>query len=473
MPPAILLFLILITACTGNKDIPPDRIVSLSKESPFANLFDKKKQRKDAIRTVLRILEEIAEVNSRRVKSWYYGAIEEYPCNIPMDESLLEGLNNTLVKRGLGDFYRPCAAEMSLEHNTKIVDALHSYFDALEDIKLEVLQSLKGQLKKRQSNWKTAYTYYSFPFSDLMHRCTVHHVTALRIKGVWALTTQLTNAPPTKPLSDGRRQYLSENVYVDHRDKLRSFSMSFGGHNGTTTALSYWGGRPSSSRFTSQISMEHNPSVLQALRKQWRSRKQAENLVTASNIAILLLPLATSIVPVSLFAETSTVATILYVVLTDIAAMMPLAIKGFELKEFSRVNLEATRFRIFGAVEKKDTGAAELWHAECKNKNHLYVKGVSLICIAVSLMILGIVLEIVARIKLDKDKRRIVETKLISIKLRVLERYQLQRSIRARWMQCEVCGPELCLFSEKHVGLNIYPIEYDQASTHIRLKNVL
>eukprot|EP00171_Calliarthron_tuberculosum_P011698 IDg11698t1 len=414
MSPFALTILILISTCSSEQQNLRNRIISLSNQSPFTTAFNKKQHHKDAIRTLLLIFQKTAEENERRVKGWYYGAMAEYPCNIPMHPFLLEGLNHTMSKRGLGDFIRPCAAELSLESNSTIMNSLISYFRALEDVKLNVLKSVKGRMDELQQHWETAHTYYSFLYRDEMHQCTLKHVTALRIKGIWSLTAQLTNAPESIPLADWKRQYISENVYLDHQNNMRSIFMTFAGHNRTTTtSLQSWGGRPASSRFTSRFSIAQNPAIQEALHKQWRSRKQAENLVTSSNIAILLIP--------------------------SQPAMMPLAIKGVELISFSRVNLNAIRLRIFGA-------------------------GVSLFLVAAMLILLGIVLEIAVKIKLNESKRRILESKLTCIMTRLRNRYAMQCRIRYRWMQCKLCHSELHIFSEKHVGLCPYLMEYDLPS---------
>lgn len=124
---------------------------------------------------------------------------------------------------------------------------------------------------------------------------------------------------------------------------------------------------------------------------------------TASNIAILLLPVGLALLPLSLFQDVGTGVTLLYVLFTDIISVLPVAIKGVELIELAAHEHNARTAYVYGSY-KSQVVATEMWVSSCKLKDFVRIRGIALLTVAFTSMIVGLILEFVVRHRLEKYK---------------------------------------------------------------------
>ncbi len=103
--------------------------------------------------------------------------------------------------------------------------------------------------------------------------------------------------------------------------------------------------------------------VVEKLKEGVSKLDSVDNDLSASNLAILCLPILMAIPPISLLTEVSNTATVWYMFATDVLAILPLFIKGMELiKTYSdaRVNLYSTLSMI-----GREYGLFERWDIRC------------------------------------------------------------------------------------------------------------
>ncbi len=346
-------------------------------------------------------------------------------------------MNNSLAKRGFGHFLRPCITELPLRLSRVTEKALLTYLRSVGSAGNSVLERLreKGLIPGKFNGG--GFLFSQFQYMDDLAQCTLHHLTAFNVNSTWALSADITNAPVTTEKPDRLRLYLAENVYVDAGKRVRALPMTIHENVGTTS-LSKWGGAPATSRFFTRLPAKSNPAVLAGLRMRNEEREQAEDALQGSNVAILSLPLVSALLPIALFADVGRFAAIAYLLLTDVATMLPLAIKGIELIAFSQRKLDATRLRIYDVLDTKKIGAAELWHAKCTTQNHLLLKGTAFLCVSLVLMVVGVVLEIVARGFLSRKKEEFEYENARSSVMQMWERSA--RNVHCGYCACEEAG---------------------------------
>ncbi len=106
--------------------------------------------------------------------------------------------------------------------------------------------------------------------------------------------------------------------------------------------------------------------MVEELKQAVSKLQEIDNDLSASNLAILCLPIVMSVPPISLLTEVSDTATVWYVFATDIFAILPLLIKGIELiKAYSDA-----RVRIYSTLSMtgKQYGLFERWYIGCAPK---------------------------------------------------------------------------------------------------------
>ncbi len=119
----------------------------------------------------------------------------------------------------------------------------------------------------------------------------------------------------------------------------------------------------------------------------------------------MLLPAVLTLVPIGLFQDVSLSSTLVYILVTDIVSVLPVAIKGTELLWYGSKKHYATVSYLYGAETAKDIATAETWVASCGMKEFVQEKGIGLLTTALCAMIVGIVLEFVIRWQVTKYKK--------------------------------------------------------------------
>lgn len=125
-----------------------------------------------------------------------------------------------------------------------------------------------------------------------------------------------------------------------------------------------------------------------------------------SSLAILLLPTVLALVPIAVFQDAGVFATVLHTVATDIVSALPIAIKGVELVIYASRRHNAFNANMYGMNSRTGTTAAQVWAAECDMKPFVRQRGIVRVSLAASAMVLGILLEIIAKLFAERRKNR-------------------------------------------------------------------
>lgn len=227
-----------------------------------------------------------------------------------------------------------------------------------------------------------------------------------------------TNHPLHAFVPDGKRVFVEEFVRVDldHGPSItfqaRAGESTQAGtgqrsvSNGTTFVRTSGGIVPFA---YVPMGVDENPALSEAMRLNEVAVDQARDAITLSNVAILALPMVVSLVPVAFIADLNTCATLLYVVFTDLLAVLPFLIKGVELVYTGSAQRGETVAYHIGSPE---LGLLEVWSVACQGDSSFQALGIAFICVAVGTMIVGLVLELVAANVMRRKRRRLASQKL-------------------------------------------------------------
>lgn len=334
-------------------------------------------------------------------------------CNFDR-KSWLNSVRTHFGNRGWADPNLDCITELHGVAVSRTEPPLHS-LDTIFDSMAIRGRALDGLAKKVSDlvlgNWTDPHVVYNTPYNKLSARCALHHVGGVRVNGNWHIITSFTNAPKEQQLANFQRQYLIEYQRIGDDGKFvkplimripeRENWVIF---DNVTTSLSSWRGLAGSSFFGATF-VEDNPAVNDALDAIDFYVQQAEDAMTPSGIAILVLPLLLNLIPISLLAEVSTAFMLVYVLLSDVLTAIPLAIKGGELIFIGRRRERAVVMRFSSSLDGKvsETAASELWAAECRSNNNVLVAGIVFVVVSVTLVMIGIAAELISK---DYVKRR-------------------------------------------------------------------
>ncbi len=100
-------------------------------------------------------------------------------------------------------------------------------------------------------------------------------------------------------------------------------------------------------------------------------------------------------IPVALIADVSDVATFFYVLLTNVFAAVPFVIKGIELVQTGTTVIRNAETWLVGEVD--GVQVAETWAASCSPQDRFRTLGIIVILVGVSAILLGILIEHLAR----------------------------------------------------------------------------
>lgn len=233
-------------------------------------------------------------------------------------------------------------------------------------------------------------------------RCAVEAAGAFRVSSEWYIRAAVTNQAVDGFVADGQRVFVEEFVRQNLKPALQLQREKWG-EEGTllngTTMLTLTGGK---AEFGSvPMGVDENPAIKEALRLNEGAVDQAQDAITPSNIAILALPMAMSLIPVAFVADLNTCATLLYILLTDILSCLPFLIKGVELVHTGSARRGETVAYHIGTPA---LGLLEVWSASCHGDSSFRVLGLTFICVAV--LAIGLLFEIVAAHVMRNRRRR-------------------------------------------------------------------
>lgn len=280
--------------------------------------------------------------------------------------------------------------------------------------------------------WTKTFTAGVLKFRppDKYRKCELARALGYRFNRTWAATAVVTNFSAN--IAVNARGTLKELITVDSSNSVRPVSLSTHSCekdgparlNGTGILKTPSGSIPwphfdFGVRSWLKEDLPISPAIVQALQKGNFEKEMVVDSSSFSNLAILLLPVILALLPIAVFQDASVMATVLYAVATDMVSVLPIAIKGAELVVYGSRRHYAFNSNLYGmngsAVVKversigplrigKRIAMTETWAAECRMNSFVRQRGIGLLALAVAAMMLGIVLEVLARRFAEKRK---------------------------------------------------------------------
>lgn len=364
------------------------------------------------------------------------------------DSSFLKAANGIFRIRGWPHLYKDCVSDFVGTVFYKDVKPRHSInavFNAIIS-RAKLLDSeseyfVKNILEKWEprekllANWDNPTTNYNYPWERSNKFCTLNVVGFVRVGSTWYNDLTLTNARLLSALPLFKRQYLQEYIYVDPQGenthavkeilpKYVSDDVHGPRIRNTTTILYRLRGDAKPASFYS-IYPEDNPALISAMDDIELFVQQATDAVTPSNIAILFLPVALNLIPISLISRVSDWKMLLYMLMSDILTVIPLAIKGIELIVIARQRHKSVAVRMLSSVNGTlgESAAAELWGAECRAKDNVLPSGIVFLTLALIFMIAGVAAEFWARAYVERRVQSREELKSLFLRIGDEEHY--------------------------------------------------
>lgn len=292
--------------------------------------------------------------------------------------------------------------------------------DALYRHRFEISDTILG-------NWSHTDVARKFNYSLTRRTCGIYQIGGVRLGKQWYTMTSITNDLVFLHVPLYYRQYLSEILHADDDGNLsnlrvkaqrrpRDSAPSTAEHkwiNDTTTLLVSSDGTASLGSFN-DVLPEDVPSVRRALEVSDLWVQQADDAITPSNLAILLLPLVLNLIPIAFISEVKSNVLFLYTILSDVVTVIPLGIKGIELVVIGRQRHISTSIAMTSPLDgtRAETATMQLWTAECHVDAEVYSIGVLFIVLSISFLIIGVVLEIVA---LAWKKKRVLRRRMFEM----------------------------------------------------------
>jgi len=335
-----------------------------------------------------------------------YETPRTYVCNINININIVgkdtpyDKVNRTLSEVGFGILSRakPCATEIDTDRQHTPVAAITAFLREVKAVGLEAAYAAG-------LNWSAVHLYQSYTYKDTFDVCHLTRLSAVRVDGKWAIHTAITNHKHSSYKQPGRRENLIEFLHLGLSGNVEALPMVLQERiNGTdragrwilnaSTLLEIRGDVHGTSLFDERSIPAENSAVLAAIHMRAHQRQQAHAYTRYSQISIFLLPIITSLIPVSMFTDLNSPIVYLYTVSKDIVSAIPLIIKGAELILFGRgIKPQATRTRFYGGLTETDLAVAETWFAVCNANQRVVLIGQALIIAAVLITVAGIAIE--------------------------------------------------------------------------------
>ena len=387
-------------------------------DAPIARELQTRPNIVHTLSTLLNFVEgeyERSALMQRQERSFFVRFPEE-PCNLMSKafETRMDSVNVSLSRYGWGLMESRCATGLISAVNETVLEAMKQYEIDISSVMNVATRGLPQEFKFRSPS-----TFSKFNYKTSLDTCKMWHYAAFRYKGQWGINTPITNDLLTRSLPEWHRHYFVEVLRLGNNNRIEPIRMTLRerpkfydeevGFNTTwvqnaSTHIATWGGIPASSLFESLQFLAENPAISAALDDVAATIDQVEDATTPSGMAILIIPLFLTTIPLALFTEMDTKALLLYTIVTDILTVLPLAIKGIELLNYSGMSHEAARTYVYGGSNPVEPAALETWYASCDANDHVKILGKLFIAMAVLFMVVGIALEIGAKRFFDKRK---------------------------------------------------------------------
>ncbi len=332
---------------------------------------------------------------ARRKRELFVRYVHE-ACNVHVDEAEVGVVNRFLSELGLGLLRTRCVTELVTERARTPVAAMRMFVREL------------GSVGVAASGWDRAYTYQTYRYADATDRCEVIRVSAVRSGGQWAVHAGVTSRPVA---AFGARMQVVELVRMGTDGNLIAVPLTLrnesdGAWGAATTLKEVRGGVHGTSLFDEREVVARNPAVVAAMRMRAHQRQQVVSYTSPALLAVIAIPILSSLVPVAYFTDLSTPATLAYTVVKDVVNAAPMIIKGAELILFGTGYVpQATRTWVWGGAASGDVAVAETWFAMCRANAHVIWTGRVLVVVAVLITACSIGMELWV-IRVVKVRRR-------------------------------------------------------------------
>lgn len=226
---------------------------------------------------------------------------------------------------------------------------------------------------------------------------------AYRVDNSWYIRAVATNRPPSDSAPDPERQYLQEFVPRQGTSALTMCleSRKTGNLESSTTVTEAWRGTGYSieplefDEVEMPLYMAYSENII--------SVDMASDAITPSNVAILALPMAMSIVPVAFVADLNTIGMFAYILVTDVFSMIPFLVKGIELIRSSSPTKTTIMFYHGG---NETIGKAQIYIVNCRGEGYFKNTGVIFVAVAIGCALSGLALEIWALCIMKKRREK-------------------------------------------------------------------
>eukprot|EP00178_Gracilaria_changii_P025453 TRINITY_DN78410_c0_g1_i1.p1 TRINITY_DN78410_c0_g1~~TRINITY_DN78410_c0_g1_i1.p1 ORF type:complete len:509 (-),score=47.18 TRINITY_DN78410_c0_g1_i1:330-1856(-) len=429
LPLCILLILFLTSHALPPKPVPPPnsgnlsvnlppwaqgRLFAISDTAPLANNLQRDANYIEAISLLtgfLASIEEQVDIARQNTSSIDYGrSCNVRPATWPgatYHVAMNRGWPATEVNESTctTDYYGvPPSFPHSVEQMREIVGR---GFASLERKAYRIMLDTVG-------NWTNAEVDVSLPFEFPSQTCNLNNYGVFRLHGKWWTSISLTSRPSHLHLPDGQRVTISEVHRIANGTivpALMTLPINPGigeEHSVTdraTTIQTTWGGSVNPfSRFEPSTAHE-NVGLKAALAKGDNFAQQIEDVILASNTAILAFPLVLNLVPVSLVTRCDKWKLLTYVLLSDVLTVLPMLIKGIELWSIGNARFTEVVTRI-GDTFAEETIAAEMWIASCRVNHNARTIGIIFMTASSLALVVGIVLEVIAKSLTSRVRRQ-------------------------------------------------------------------
>lgn len=240
--------------------------------------------------------------------------------------------------------------------------------------------------------WTRAYENTPHRREEGGHLCFQDTSFGYRINGTWYIRVAISNAVRTRAMPNYQRHVINEWVSQSYNKSLEMVHFRYSERDKLekSTAVVYIIGGIFASG-TGATSLQHlNGALYQAKRQIDIQVDQANDALTASNIAILALPMVMNFVPISLLGGVSALGMMIYIVITDVVSCIPFLAQGVQLILVSR---PGQHYMTSFFVGNEAFSQLEIYAAHCRAKHWYRTAGIAFVSTANVLIVLGMVLE--------------------------------------------------------------------------------
>lgn len=418
-----------VTASPSPKDFLIGRRFWISSEGYMARLLKREKDFLDATETIQNFT-----VYVERSIAKFLNKSSEPPSDQPLKpcnsdgEGFSKSMWNWFEQRRLPLMLEnPCITELSgtVAFANESEDGDYTYsrrelldaFRAREDALIRNRYHISDII---MNNWTEPDVRRAYLYNTSTEQCSIYNEGGVKVANRWYLFTSILNKPMDEYLPLFERQSITEMLHVaengsviplhysaQRRPEPEDKNKTHVWIDDTTTMLFSGQGGTSLGRFQNPYP-EEIPSLISAMEESDLWIQQAQDALTPSSLAILILPVFLNLIPIALLAQVKTYVMLIYTVMSDVVTVIPMGIKGWELINISDDRHIASTLRVtsFSNGTIPDVAAMQIWVAECKVSDNVRTVGIAFLTVAVVSLVVGVTLEFVAKVYMTRRRLR-------------------------------------------------------------------